>query len=158
MKPAAARDPHKAQAKSQLRVLARHRVLGTVVGLVLAGIGAGLNALNTSGSTAHHMAAPAPVVSSGQHPEDVAITSCGIRAGYLDGTVRATNHSAVPETYFIQVAFESKDGTARYATGFATFSDLAQGQSSRSQNLIVFKQLANVPVKCVLLNATRSAA
>lgn len=60
---------------------------------------------------------------------DVEITGCG-SAEFQDmvATLEVTNHSSEPSLYFIDVVFESPDGSRQFGTSIATVDELGPGQ------------------------------
>ncbi len=97
----------------------------------------------------------ASVVSTySQHPEDVAIASCTVRDGRLAGQVKITNRSSDDATYAAKIDFSSPDGKRQYATGTAIISEL-RPQKSATVDVIVSKQVGDVPVSCAVLEAAR---
>lgn len=68
---------------------------------------------------------------------DVTVSSCGtqemLNAQAGDAVVSITNHSSSTQSYYVTVAFESRDGGVQYDTAFATVDNLGPGQTTTAK-------------------------
>lgn len=64
-------------------------------------------------------------------PDDVELESCGTSSfGSMEANLVVTNNSSGRSSYFINVSFESEDGSTQFDTGFAAVDNLEPGQST----------------------------
>jgi hypothetical protein len=90
--------------------------------------GSGSNTTEAPGDTEPEVDAG---IGSSDATEDVAISRCGLdEFGYAEAELTVTNNSSEPSDYFIEVAFESADGSTRIGEGNAVVTALASGQSA----------------------------
>ena len=96
-----------------------------------------------------------------QHAEqvdDVEVSAC--RVGFFDfmeAVLEVTNNSSDPSTYFINVTFESPDGSRQFGTGAAFVSLLRNGQTTTVDASSIEAAPAG-PFECRVAEVDRSAS
>lgn len=88
---------------------------------------------------------------------DVDISSCQADSmGQLEAVLTVTNSSSKPSDYFIEVVFESKDGSTQLDSTFASVENLAPGQRAETTALS-FKD-APADFTCRVIDVNRMAS
>lgn len=87
--------------------------------------------------------------------DDVELTKCGIDdfTKWPEATLKVTNNSAKPSDYFIEVTFESKDGSTQFGTGNAVINNLKPDQS-KTEKVTGFEE-AEGKIVCTVSSVDR---
>ena len=96
---------------------------------------------------------------SSSHPamDDVVVSQCNADSlGQLSMSLTVTNNSSKPSDYFINVAWETSDGSTQLDTSFGSVNHLAAGQKTTVEGLS-FKQ-ASGAFTCKVVDVTRTAS
>lgn len=89
---------------------------------------------------------------------DVVISTCTTDdLGQLSATLTVTNNSSKASDYFIEVVFESADGSTQLDSTFASVTNLAPGQKTESE-AISFEDAPSGSFTCRVVDVMRTAS
>lgn len=90
---------------------------------------------------------------------DVTITACGTDdIGWLEATVDVVNNSSKKSSYFIEVTFESEDGSEQFETALATVNNLEPGQKKTEDAVTLSEAPEGQAFKCRITDVNRFAS
>lgn len=95
---------------------------------------------------------------SSDESDDVVISTCAADdLGQLSAKLTVTNNSSKASDYFIEVVFESSDGSTQLDSTFASVTNLAPGQRTESE-AISFEDAPSGSFTCRVVDVMRTAS